>query len=918
MTQSLAHRMTVTIALVILLTAVVFTAVVSAAEDTTLLEIQEAIEEKGARWTAGETSVSELSPEEQEMLFGLKIDQLPTDIPVVTPPALIRGLGAPLPYGDFDWRNNSGQNWMTSVKNQFSCGSCWAFASLGVIEAVINIENNNPDIDVDLSEQHLVSDCCDAGDCGGGYCSEAVTYIMNNGVPDETCYPYLNSDSTCEESCQDWEGRAWKINNAYILNGDLTADYKWGLENYGPMIVALNSDTDFPFYTGGIYEPVLSDGWGAVANHAVVLVGYNDTDEYWIIKNSWGEDWGEDGYGKVAYGALEQYTSPWIPIVVDNTTGPSPSPPVISSPTHPDEDLWYTNRGPTFNWTIPSDFYGIDCYSYLLDHSPTTIPDETCNTTENSTVYADLTDDIWYFHVRAKNNLSIWGLADHYRVKIDANDPVINSVGLNKSTVNASEPILVSINATDPGNGGNASGIANVTANGVELTPQAGNLWNGTITAETSLGLHNVTVNAYDNASHTAINDTVQYTVGDLEPPEITNLTATPAFINLSSYTLVSATVVDPHLYAVYLVVANADEILLRSHNITQTNVSKVYNGTWNATQCGVTNGSTRTGTPVTTEKEGESYSVDGYFQQNQTASEENATAVFYANYSLEAVYPYVGAEPKGIEPGNSTFKPYSMNISTEPPESVNLTTLVIGNLSEFKLVQETSTDGIYTVGIEANDTFGNNKSSYTDVTVDTTPPEVSITDGPTGTITYNDVTFKWTGSDNSTLVYQYKLDGSWSAWISATSKPYTDLANGEYTFTVKAKDQAGNEASASKTFTVSVTHKVSGGGGGGGGPTLDSDGDGYSDPLERLMGTDPNDPNDHPGEQAAPSGSMPASTPKLQPTMPATQTPAITATPTPTPATATPTPGEPGFEAGFAIAGLLAVAYLAVRGKLK
>ena len=186
----------------------------------------------------------------------------------------------------------------------------------------------------------------------------------------------------------------------------------------------------------------------------------------------------------------------------------------------------------------------------------------------------------------------------------------------------------------------------------------------------------------------------------------------------------------------------------------------------------------------------------------------------------------------------------------------------------------------------------------------DTTPPDTTIVSGPTGTITYNDVTFTWSGSDDVTptaqLEYSYILEGydtSWSAWTSATSKSYTDLPNGAYTFKVKAKDLALNEdpTPASSSFTVSVTAYAPG----VGGRVADSDGDGWSDSYEIRMGTDPNDPNSYPG--------APAPTPSPTPT----------ATPTPTPtATPTTTPKPPGFEAVFAIAGLLAVAYLVLRRK--
>ena len=166
-------------------------------------------------------------------------------------------------------------------------------------------------------------------------------------------------------------------------------------------------------------------------------------------------------------------------------------------------------------------------------------------------------------------------------------------------------------------------------------------------------------------------------------------------------------------------------------------------------------------------------------------------------------------------------------------------------------------------------------------LTPDTTPPDTKIVSGPTGTITYNDVTFTWSGSDDVTptaqLVYSYKLEGhdtSWSAWTSATSKSYADLPNGAYTFKVKAKDLALNEdpTPASSSFTVSVTVYAPG----GGGRVADSDGDGWSDSYEIRMGTDPNDPNSYPA--------APAPTPSPTPTPTPTTTPTATPTPTPTP----------------------------------
>jgi len=178
-------------------------------------------------------------------LMGLRERHEGYILPEVEPKALEPGppeerLLAPaaLP-SSFDWRNHDGQDWMTSVKDQARCGSCWAFSAVGTTEAVYNIHTNFPDLDLDLSEEFLNSDCPtpDPGDCCGGYLDSALNIVRDDGIPDEDCMSYdvryywrdddgdgiRNCDCfglpSCEDTCS-----GLPTNCSHLLCADACAD----------------------------------------------------------------------------------------------------------------------------------------------------------------------------------------------------------------------------------------------------------------------------------------------------------------------------------------------------------------------------------------------------------------------------------------------------------------------------------------------------------------------------------------------------------------------------------------------------------------------------------------------------------------------------------------------------------------------
>jgi len=253
-------------------------------------EIREAIRKSNLKWKAGSTSVWGLSDEEKKALCGLKI---PEEAPQAKE-IYYEKLTEPPPH--FDWRDYEGHNWMTPVKNQGACGSCWAFAIVGVMEAAIKIRFNAPESDIDLSEQDLVNCVCYG--CNGGDITCSANYLMNHGIPDEECVTYVQTELNCEDRCSDWQERTRKIEDWWRVPSDIEQIKLAIME--GPLYVAMNVYDDFYAYRGGVYSP--SPGAHYVGGHAVVMLGWDDIDSCWICKNSWGTGWGEEGWFKIRWG----------------------------------------------------------------------------------------------------------------------------------------------------------------------------------------------------------------------------------------------------------------------------------------------------------------------------------------------------------------------------------------------------------------------------------------------------------------------------------------------------------------------------------------------------------------------------------------------------------------------------------------
>ena len=202
----------------------------------------------------------------------------------------------------FDWRDYGR---VCRVKDQGSCGSCWAFATLGNLEGIYAGYFGECKT---FSEQQLID--CDTSDsgCNGGLMEYAFNYLKkNNCINLEEDYPYKGVKSTCKtnyDKCIDMIVTGYKkLGSSYSTWSAVDEDeVKEFLYETGPLAIALNADP-LQTYISGILDKTSAQCPISGINHAVLLVGYGTGElPYWIVKNSWGQNWGENGYFRIRRG----------------------------------------------------------------------------------------------------------------------------------------------------------------------------------------------------------------------------------------------------------------------------------------------------------------------------------------------------------------------------------------------------------------------------------------------------------------------------------------------------------------------------------------------------------------------------------------------------------------------------------------
>ena len=205
----------------------------------------------------------------------------------------------------WDWRD---KGYVAHVKDQGSCGSCWAFSTMANLEGQYY---KNKGTMVTFSEQMLVD--CDTYDsaCNGGLMEYSFTWLQENGIMTDADYPYVGYKQSCQKDPSKYIDM--KVTGYKKLGSSSSTwspvdedEIKEFLYETGPLAIALNANP-LQTYTGGILDKTSSQCPVSGINHAVTMVGYGHDDasdkDYWIVKNSWGQSWGEKGYFRIKRGS---------------------------------------------------------------------------------------------------------------------------------------------------------------------------------------------------------------------------------------------------------------------------------------------------------------------------------------------------------------------------------------------------------------------------------------------------------------------------------------------------------------------------------------------------------------------------------------------------------------------------------------
>jgi inhibitor of cysteine peptidase len=300
----------------------------------------------------------------------------------------------------FNWCDQGG---CTAIKNQASCGSCWAFATVGVLEASIKIHDG---LTKDLAEQYLVSCASEYNGCGGGWFAhdyhewKIPAGELAAGAVYESDFPYQAKDSSKGVSCNytlqphthHEKIASWTGVDPYHSVPPVSA-IKQAIYDHGPVAAAVCVGSEFQRYRNGIFQK--NETCSGEVNHAVVLVGWDDSKQAWRLRNSWGTGWGESGYMWIKWGtSLVGFEANYI---VYNGTPTAPAAPINLTAQGITQDWinlsWMDNSGNESGFKIERSLNGTSGWTQIATVGA------------NANLYANtgLTLTTFYYRARAYN-----------------------------------------------------------------------------------------------------------------------------------------------------------------------------------------------------------------------------------------------------------------------------------------------------------------------------------------------------------------------------------------------------------------------------------------------------------------------------------------------------------------------------------
>lgn len=272
-------------------------------EDYIVAKLNENLQSREVPWVAGRTSVSEMTYEEKKAMFGGEVPNLGgfeyyVGGVFVMPGYKPQGLKAKSPYvAQWDWTARNGKSWVSGPGDQGGCGACWAFAAIGMLEVYVNLYYNQL-IGEKLSEQELVS--CANKTCGFSTIDKSLDYIGDEGVVSEDCFPYRGSQVDCDNKCSAPAERVRISGYEEYRAVDCTEDKLKELLFRSPVSVTIHSWEHEAMVVG--YKEITAgliwyDKGGRIYSipSGSELIGSTA----WRIRNSWGRNWGEQGFGYI-------------------------------------------------------------------------------------------------------------------------------------------------------------------------------------------------------------------------------------------------------------------------------------------------------------------------------------------------------------------------------------------------------------------------------------------------------------------------------------------------------------------------------------------------------------------------------------------------------------------------------------------